>query len=126
MIDASSTSLTMYLLLVALFVVVLRLVDGRHNVTIDDPDPSIVYAPPGAWNRSATNALDYGGSHMLTQIPNATASFNFTGVLNLFFDFIVFAELLSALRCSYILFITALALSSQHRSFTRLRTHIPH
>ena len=74
----------MYPLLVALFVVVLRLVDGRHNLTIDDQDPSIVYAPTGAWNRTAASTLDYGGSHMLTQNPNATASFNFTGAFNLF------------------------------------------
>ncbi|KAF8165989.1 hypothetical protein B0H34DRAFT_743864 [Crassisporium funariophilum] len=58
----------------------LHLVLAARNVTIDDQDPSIIYAPPGAWSKSADNALNSGGAHMLTQNPNATASFNFTGI----------------------------------------------
>ena len=49
------------------------------NVTIYYNDSSISYSPPGAWNLSAPSNLDLGGAHMLTQNPNATASFNFTG-----------------------------------------------
>lgn len=50
-----------------------------QNVTVDDQDPSIVYSPPGAWALSANSSLDFGGAHMLTQNPNGTAVFNFTG-----------------------------------------------
>jgi plastocyanin len=53
--------------------------EGQHNVTLDDQDPAIVYAPAGAWLRSANNSLDYGGAHMLTQNSAATATLNFTG-----------------------------------------------
>ena len=49
------------------------------NVTIDYQDTSITYSPPGAWSQSLPSKLDLGGAHMLTQNPNATASFNFTG-----------------------------------------------
>lgn len=50
-----------------------------QNVTVDDQDPSILYSPPGAWGLSANSSLDFGGAHMLTQNPNATAVFKFTG-----------------------------------------------
>ncbi|KAF9463646.1 hypothetical protein BDZ94DRAFT_1258190 [Collybia nuda] len=53
---------------------------ARHNVTVDDRDPAIVYAPPGAWTLSANNSLNAGGAHMLTQNPTATATLTFTGV----------------------------------------------
>ena len=52
---------------------------ARVNVTISYLDPSITYSPPGAWSQSVPSKLDLGGAHMLTQVPNATASFNFTG-----------------------------------------------
>ena len=54
-------------------------VGAQRNVSVDDTDPSIRYQPAGAWNVSANSTLDYGGAHMLTQNPNATATFNFTG-----------------------------------------------
>jgi hypothetical protein len=62
------------------------------NVTIDYQDSSIAYSPPGAWSQSAPSNLDLGGAHMLTQNPNATASFNFTGKFSssFFFLFILF------------------------------------
>ena len=50
-----------------------------ENVTVDDPNPSITYSPRGAWAESSPNTLDFGGTHMLTSNPSATASFNFTG-----------------------------------------------
>lgn len=56
----------------------LNLVSCRHNVTIDDPNPSIVYK--GNWVLSANNSLNAGGAHILTQDPTATATFTFTGV----------------------------------------------
>jgi hypothetical protein len=52
-----------------------------HNVTIDDTDASIIYS--GDWNTSADdtqNGLDYGGSHHVSNDPDATATWNFTGV----------------------------------------------
>ena len=60
------------------------------NVTIDDQDSSITYSPPGAWSKSAPSNLDLGGAHMLSQNPNATASFNFTGTFYFLFFFIIF------------------------------------
>ena len=64
------------------------------NVTIDYQDSSITYSPPGAWSQSMPSKLDLGGAHMLTQNPNATASFNFTGKFffqfNFFFSFSFF------------------------------------
>ncbi|KAG6814492.1 hypothetical protein H0H92_000017 [Tricholoma furcatifolium] len=58
----------------------LHLVLCLHNVTVDDQDPSIVYNPRSSWTLSANSSLDYGGAHMLTQDPTATATFTFTGV----------------------------------------------
>ncbi|KAF8967542.1 hypothetical protein BDZ97DRAFT_1755965 [Flammula alnicola] len=57
-----------------------HVVYAQRNVTFDDRDPSIVYAPAGAWVQSQNDTLDFGGGHMLTQNPNATATFKFTGV----------------------------------------------
>jgi hypothetical protein len=54
-------------------------VRAEANVTVDDGDTRITYSPPGAWKKSAETQLNYGGSHMLAQNPNATAVFNFTG-----------------------------------------------
>ncbi|RDB19845.1 hypothetical protein Hypma_013131 [Hypsizygus marmoreus] len=56
------------------------LVQGLHNVTVDDPDPSIIYTPATSWSQSANNSLNAGGAHKLTQDPTATATFTFTGV----------------------------------------------
>ncbi|PPR04849.1 hypothetical protein CVT24_007237 [Panaeolus cyanescens] len=52
---------------------------AQRNVTVDDWESSISYSPPGAWTMSANTSLDFGGAHMLTQNPSATAVFNFTG-----------------------------------------------
>jgi hypothetical protein len=54
-------------------------VRAEANVTVDDGDSRITYSPPGAWRKSEQTQLNYGGSHMLSQNPNATAVFNFTG-----------------------------------------------
>jgi len=56
-------------------------VDAQQNVTLDDVDTAIVYAPPGAWYSpdNITNPLDYEGTHMFTDNPEATATFTFTG-----------------------------------------------
>ena len=54
-------------------------VRAEANITVDDGDSRIIYSPPGAWTKSAQTQLDYGGSHMLSQNPNATAIFNFIG-----------------------------------------------
>jgi hypothetical protein len=70
------------LLIPILFFWVLSLrVDAQKNVTLDDGDPAIVYAPPGAWSSpdNKTNSLDYGGTHMFTSNSEATATFKFTG-----------------------------------------------
>ncbi|KAF5369706.1 hypothetical protein D9615_010177 [Tricholomella constricta] len=58
----------------------LKLVHCRHNVTIDDLDPSIVYNPRASWVLSSQSSLNVGGAHMLTQDMSATATFTFTGV----------------------------------------------
>lgn len=66
---------------VVLFLVVYNItVFAAVNVSIYDNDPAIIYSPQGAWSQSPPNALDFSGAHMLTQEPNATASFNFTGI----------------------------------------------
>jgi hypothetical protein len=52
---------------------------AQSNITIDDTNSSIAYAPAGAWVVSSNSTLDFGGAHMLTQNPNATATFSFTG-----------------------------------------------
>ena len=56
---------------------------AQMNVSVDDTDPSITYRPAGAWFLSANSSLDFGGAHMLTQVPNATATLNFTGASSL-------------------------------------------
>jgi len=70
----------LHLFILALFSWFLFLqVFAQKNVTVDDKDSAIVYAPAGAWVPSASNSLDYGGAHTLTQNATATATFNFTG-----------------------------------------------
>jgi len=54
-------------------------VDAQKNVTLDDWDTAIDYVPPEAWFRPGTSLLDYGGAHMFTEKPEATATLNFTG-----------------------------------------------
>ncbi|KAF9063325.1 hypothetical protein BDP27DRAFT_241404 [Rhodocollybia butyracea] len=50
-----------------------------RNITIDDNDGAIKYSP--GWSvSSGFNALDYQGSHHLTDNKSATANFTFTGV----------------------------------------------
>ncbi len=77
--------LTAHCLLLLLLFSYLTTVHAEANVTVDDGDSKIIYSPPGAWSRSMQMPLDYGGSHMLTQNPNATAVFNFTGMCNITF-----------------------------------------
>jgi hypothetical protein len=72
------------LLIPVLFSWVLDLRVSAHwprNVTLDDRESRIVYAPSGAWCRSnnTQNPLDYWGSHMVTEDPDAVATFKFTG-----------------------------------------------
>ncbi|KAG6868231.1 hypothetical protein C0993_005931 [Termitomyces sp. T159_Od127] len=52
----------------------------RHNVTVDDQDPAIIYRPKASWSPSANSPLDVRGAHMLTDNPAATATFHFKGV----------------------------------------------
>ncbi|KAH9483673.1 hypothetical protein JR316_0003143 [Psilocybe cubensis] len=70
-------------LLSILLFMISSVLPGAHanqNVTVDDQDPSISYSPQGAWGLSANSSLDIGGAHMLTQNPNGTAVFRFTGI----------------------------------------------
>lgn len=71
-----------HLTIVWLFTVLWAPIFGmaQQNITVDDTNPGIVYAPPGAWVLSANSSLDIGGTHMLTQNPNGTATFTFTGM----------------------------------------------
>jgi len=50
------------------------------NITVDDSDPKISYV--GSWEPSSNHlsALDYGGSHTLSEDPNGSATFTFTGM----------------------------------------------
>lgn len=68
-------------LLILLYWVLSLRVDAQQNVTLDDGDPAIVYAPPRAWYSpdNKTNPLDYGGTHMYTSDREATATLNFIG-----------------------------------------------
>ena len=82
---------------VVFFLFLVIYVFAAENVTVDDQNPSIIYSPPRAWSESAPSTLDLGGSHKLTQNPNATASFNFTG--NFFFDFGLSSSILNHVCC---------------------------
>ena len=62
-----------------LYLASLLVVNASHNVTVDDNDPSIIYHPPGSWQKSVPDVLDASGQHRVTSNPNATASFTFTG-----------------------------------------------
>jgi hypothetical protein len=94
-------------------------VRAEANVTVDDGDSRITYSPSSAWRKSEQTQLNYGGSHMLTQNPNATAVFNFTGesredclhsVLSLsLFEFSIALTLLHTRNCDLFLF-SALAI----------------
>ncbi|KAJ3570642.1 hypothetical protein NP233_g4263 [Leucocoprinus birnbaumii] len=64
-----------FLLVVQFFV---RSLAQQLNVTVDDTDPSIVYGPN--WGASNPSSLDAGGTHHLSDDPNAIAQFTFTGV----------------------------------------------
>ena len=68
-------------LLILLYWVLSLRVDAQQNVTLDDGDPAIVYAPPGAWYSpdNKANPRDYGGTHMYANDPEATATLNFIG-----------------------------------------------
>lgn len=57
------------------------LVAGLRNLTADDDDRRIRYEPSRAWIMSENSTLDFGYAHMLTEHPNATAIFEFTGEL---------------------------------------------
>lgn len=72
------------LLLLSSIILSIKTVNGRHNVTVDDQDPTIIYVPVTSWALSATSNLSAGGAHMLTQDPTATATFTFNGMLSIF------------------------------------------
>lgn len=93
---------------------------GRHNITVDDPDPAIIYAPANSWILSANNSLNVGGAHMLTQDKTATATFTFTGV----FLWMLTTEMNSCCRTrrGYLLHVTEVALPGQHCYLPGLRT----
>ncbi|KAF8187170.1 hypothetical protein BJ912DRAFT_970385 [Pholiota molesta] len=67
------------LLTVLLWCCVLTAVNADFNMTLDDSDLSIVYNPPSSWTHSDPDPLDYGGEHMSTEDPTATATLTFTG-----------------------------------------------
>jgi len=59
------------------------------NVTYDNTDPSVTYLPSGGlgWSLDLQEGLDYGGTHALADdIPNASATFKFTGVAVYYFS----------------------------------------
>ena len=70
-------------LILLIFCFFIILTSGQRNISIDDWDAAIYYRPPGAWYMSTNTSLNFGGAHMLTQNPNATALFNFTGTFSL-------------------------------------------
>jgi hypothetical protein len=59
-----------------LFLVALS--NGQQNITADDSDSSIIYAPRDGWN-TVSDLMDIGGTHKVTTNPVATATFTFTG-----------------------------------------------
>jgi len=64
------------------------LCNGQQNITVDDNDSSIVYAPSDSWV-TVSDSMDIGGSHKVTIDTVATATFTFTGLnssLYLFLD----------------------------------------
>ncbi|KAF8165990.1 hypothetical protein B0H34DRAFT_794302 [Crassisporium funariophilum] len=73
------------ILFVAYLCQILR-VRALHNVTVDDNDPTIVYAPDGSWSETDFDLMNLGGRHMVTSDPAATATFVFTGVAIYFFS----------------------------------------
>lgn len=69
---------------ILLFLLVLfsQLVRGMQNISIDDQNPQITYVPLVNWTLTAPGDFDAGGAHMLTEDPNAYATFTFTGMLS--------------------------------------------
>jgi hypothetical protein len=55
------------------------IVQGDHNVTVDDLSPQISYTSPG-WSEASFPTFDYDGSHAFSLNRSSTATFNFTGV----------------------------------------------
>ncbi|KAG8908419.1 hypothetical protein FRB99_006624 [Tulasnella sp. 403] len=52
----------------------------RRNVTIEDASPVIIYSPAGAWGEGTQNLDKYSGNSVrVTNVYNATASFQFNG-----------------------------------------------
>ena len=62
------------------FLIFSTIVRAAVNITVDDTDQTLIHYSPGdAWQKSTQSSLDYGGTHMLTNDPNAIAVFQFTG-----------------------------------------------
>ena len=57
--------------------VIIQGVEALYNVTVDDQDPFISYFPLGSWNETDPGTLDAGSQHMLTNDPDAYATFTF-------------------------------------------------
>jgi hypothetical protein len=102
---------------------VLGVVHGYHNVTVDDTSSSIAYT--GVWMplSDETNALDYGGSHHVSQQQGSTATFSFTGtVIKQLFSNLALSFLFIP-RCRVLLHGSVMALRRHNRNHPRW---IPH
>jgi len=109
----AAVSLLMFIQLAFLLISCRSIVHGRHNVTVDDQDPLIIYTPAASWNLSAPSTLDAGGAHMLTVDKTATATLTFTGTVSLL-PKILNSALNHIRRCCYLLHVTTLALLGQY------------
>jgi len=69
-------------ILVVLLALYSQLVRGIQNISIDDQNPQITYVPLASWTLTALGDFDAGGAHMLTEDPDAYATFTFTGMLS--------------------------------------------
>jgi hypothetical protein len=67
-----------FLTLVSLFAHGIVVLGQLNNITVDNTDPSITYS--SGWTPAQPNSLDYGGGHVLSTHPTATATFQFTGL----------------------------------------------
>jgi hypothetical protein len=62
------------LLWVPFFLWLVRNVQAMTVITVDDQDPSIIYAPTlSSWGKIDGPGVDAGGTHMMSNDPNATA-----------------------------------------------------
>lgn len=67
---------------------------AKHNLTVEETDPSIDYEPPGAWDPDVlpVSSFDHGKSHTASSNPDAVATFTFVGTQYLIIFYFILNE----------------------------------